>query len=178
MVHGEYGTGNQFSVPRAQFSELRMGWQLRTDFLVCCPEMWGTSRWIARLLVVVTLVSSVGPLTMACAFQGQAMQCARHAMSGNVTAHGTEAEMPCHHAMAHRKAAESEAAETALRASDSDCCQNHCCCGATTSEWAQPAANPFSTLSLLIEAARPSQSTVLRSSDIPGQDSARAPPRS
>jgi hypothetical protein len=142
--------------------------------------MWEGSRWTARFLVLVMLVSSFGPLTMACAAQTGAMHCMRKPVSGPPA----QTAMPCHHhAMARSKPAQSESSpgkssETSLQATnDGDCCQNHCCCGATTSEWAQPASNLLSCLSLLIEPARLTQSAALHASDISGHDSARAPPR-
>ena len=74
--------------------------------------------------------------------------------------------MPCHHAMAqskpHRpesspvKSSPVKSSEASFQVSnDGNCCQSHCCCGATTSEWAQPASNLLSCLSLPIEPARP-----------------------
>jgi hypothetical protein len=82
--------------------------------------------------------------------------------------------MPCHHAMA-----QPQPPEASFQVSNNDnCCQYHCCCGATTSEWAQPVSTLLSFLSLLIEPTRPSLSAVFQSSDVSGQDSARAPPRS
>jgi hypothetical protein len=112
------------------------------------------------------------------AAQPEAMHCMRH----SVPAHAAQPAMPCHHAMAQSKppqpeSSQVESSEASFHALD-NCCQNHhCCCGATTSEWAQTASSLLSFLSLLIEPARPSQSAVLRSSDISGHDSARAPPR-
>ncbi|MGA2357975.1 MAG: hypothetical protein ABSF66_03165 [Terriglobales bacterium] len=151
--------------------------------------MWGASRWTARFLVLVMLVSSFGPLTMACAAGPGALRCMRKPVSGPPA----QPAMPCHHAMARSKPAQSESSpvksspgksspgksiETSLQATnDGDCCKNHCCCGATTSEWAQPASNLLSWLSLLIEPARLTQSAALHASDISGHDSARAPPR-
>ena len=160
--------GNQFSV---------------SDSEVLCyavAQMWGASSWTARFLVLVMLVSSFGPLTMACAGPLGAMHCMRKPVSGPPT----QPAMPCHHAMAQSKAPQSESSkvgssEASFQASDDDdCCKNHCCCGATTSEWARPASNLLGFLSLLIEPASPSQSAVLQSIDISGYDSARAPPRS
>jgi hypothetical protein len=142
--------------------------------------MWGASRWTARFLLLVMLVSSFGPLTMACAAPPGAMHCMRKAVSGP--------PMQCHHAMAQSKPHGSESSpvkssagkstETSFQATnDGNCCPNHCCCGATTSEWAQPASNLLSCLSLLIEPARPTQRAALYARDISGHDSARAPPR-
>jgi len=135
--------------------------------------MWGASRWTARILLVVMLVPAFGPMATACAARPEPMHCMRQPMS----AHTAQPAMPCHHAMAQSKAPQPESSETSFQAVD-NCCQNHCCCGATTSEWAQPASGLLSFLGLPIEPARPVQSAGLHSSDISLQDSARAPPRS
>jgi len=141
--------------------------------------MWEASRWTARFLVLAMLVSSFGPLTMACAAPPGAMHCMRKRVSGPPA----QPAMQCHHAMAQSKPHRSESSpvtssEPSLQATDDgNCCQNHCCCGATTSGWAQPASNLLSCLSLLIEPARPAQGAALYARDISGDDSARAPPR-
>ncbi len=141
--------------------------------------MWGASSWTAGFLVLVMLVSSFGPLTMACAAPPGAMHCIRKAVSGPPA----QPVMPCHHAMAQSKPPRSESSpvkssEASFHASnDGNCCQNHCCCGATTSEWAQPASNLLSCLSLLNEPASPSRGATLYARDISRHDSARAPPR-
>jgi hypothetical protein len=127
-------------------------------------------RWAARFLLLVMLAPVYEPAAMACAVQPAAMHCERQSLSAHA-----QPEMPCHHAEAQSRASESE---VYYQAADNDCCQNHCCCGATTSESAQPASNLLSCLSLLIEPAQPVQSAALRSSDVSGRDSARAPPRS
>jgi len=136
-------------------------------------KMCRTSHWTARFLVLVMLVTAFGPLTMACAAQSEAMHCMRKPVSANAA----PPAMPCHHGTARSKASQPENHETSFQAVDS-CCQSHCCCGATTSEWAQPASNLLSCLSLVIEPAYPIQSAALQSSDVFGRDSARAPPRS
>ncbi|MGC2515308.1 MAG: hypothetical protein WA383_12350 [Terriglobales bacterium] len=146
--------------------------------------MWGAFRWTARFLVLVMFVSSFGPLTMACVGPPGAMHCMRKAVSGPPA----QPVMPCHHAMAQSKPPRPESSlvksspvkssEASFQATnDGNCCQNHCCCGATTSEWAQLASNLLSCLSLLIEPARPAQGAALYARDISGDDSARAPPR-
>jgi hypothetical protein len=145
--------------------------------------MWGASRWTAGLLLLVVLAPVLGPLAMPCSALPQAQHCARQAMS----APAAQTAMPCHHAMAQSNRPKSEpspveaspfkSSESSFQATDNDCCQKHCCCGATTSEWAQPASSLISFVSILIEPARVSPSAVLLSSDIFGQDSARAPPR-
>jgi hypothetical protein len=78
----------------------------------------------------------------------------------------------CHHAMTRSKGPQPESSESSFQADDK-CCQNHCCCGATTSEWAQPACSLLSFFRLLIESSRPAQSAILHSSDIFGRDSPR-----
>jgi hypothetical protein len=133
--------------------------------------MWGPFRWAARFLLLVMLAPAYEPLAMACAARPEAMHCMRQPVSAQVA----QPAMPCHHAMAKSKAPQPESSETSFQAVNS-CCHEHCCCGATTSEWAQPVSGPLSCLSLLIEPARLAQSAVLRSSDLFGHDSARAPP--
>jgi hypothetical protein len=96
--------------------------------------------------------------------------------------------MQCHHAMAQSKPSQPESSpvesspvessEASLQAVADGCLNHDCCCRAATLEWAHPAFGLLPFLSLLIEPARTSQSTILRSSDISGHDSARAPPRS
>jgi len=146
--------------------------------------MCEVSRWIARLLLLVMLAPAFGPLAMARAIQPGAMHCMRQPVSGRPA----QPAMQCHHAMARSQALQPasspvesspvESSEASIQAV-ANCCLNHdCCCRAATLEWAQPASSLLSFLSLLIEPARASQSTILLSSDISGQDSARAPPRS
>src|SRR5271157_5390544 len=134
--------------------------------------MWGVSRCTAGFLMLVMLVPAFGPLAMPCAALPVATHCMRQPASGPAPQPG----VPCSHAMA-QSPSQSEPIE-ALVQSVNNCCQDHCCCGATTSEWAQPASNLLSFFHLLIEPARPTQNAVLRSTDISGYDSARAPPRS
>jgi len=119
-----------------------------------------------------------GPMAMPCAALPQAMHCMRQPLS----VHPARPAMHCHHAMApssppQPESSQGESSEISFHAADS-CCQNHCCCGATTSEWARLASGSLSFLNLLIESAPPTQSAVLHSSGISRQDSARAPPRS
>jgi hypothetical protein len=167
----------QESVPSTQYSDLsRVGcWILATgcSVVLCCPQMCRVSQWTARLLMLVMLVPAYAPMAMACVARPMAMHCARKPVSGHVA----PPAMPCHQAMADAKAGQSESSETSVQA-DGNCCQSHCCCGATTSEWARPAPGLLSVLSLLIELAPPTQSATLHSSNIFGHDSARAPPRS
>ena len=170
----------QLPVASCRHSE-RPHWQLTADnwrpsFCYAFRQMWvayrwTASRWTARCLLLVMLVPAFGPLAMA---QAGAMHCLRP-MASTETA---SPEMPCHHAMAHPHPTVSKASDVSLQAGDSNCCANHCCCGAFTSEWAEPASSLLSFLALLIEPAHPAQAVVLRSSNIFGLDSARAPPRS
>jgi len=146
--------------------------------------MCRASRWIARFLLLVTLAPAFGPLAMARAAQPGAMHCMRQPVSG----HPAQPAMQCHHAMAQSKPPQPEASVGESSPGESseasfqavaNCCLNHdCCCRAATLEWAHPAFRLLSFLSLLIEPARASHSTILFSSDITGHDSARAPPRS
>ncbi|MGD1213981.1 MAG: hypothetical protein ABR861_03235 [Terriglobales bacterium] len=137
--------------------------------------MWEVFRWTAGFLLMVMLAPTFEPLAMACAAQPEAMHCMRQ----SVRVDATQPAMPCHHAMAQSKPPQPESSETSFQAINNDsCCPNHCCCGATTSEWAQPASSLLSCLSLLIEPACQLQSAVIQSRDISGHDSARAPPRS
>jgi hypothetical protein len=146
-------------------------WQLGTGYCYAVSQMWGAYRWAARFLLLVMLAPAAAPMAMSCAALPKATHCIRQPMSG----HPAQPAMPCHHAMAQSKPPRPESAETSFRGADS-CCQNHCCCGATTSEWARSASSLPSFISLTIESARPSQNAVLPSSDISRQDSARAPP--
>jgi hypothetical protein len=131
------------------------------------------------LLLLVMLAPAFGPLAMARAAQPGAMHCMRQPVSG----HPAQPAMQCHHAMAQSKPPQPpsspvESSEASFQAV-ANCCLNHdCCCRAATLEWAHPAFSLLSFLSLLIEPARASQSTILLSSYIYGHDSARAPPRS
>jgi len=135
--------------------------------------MWG-SRWAAAFLMFVMLVPVFGPLAMPCA----ALPVPTHCMRRPLSAHTPQPSMPCHHAMAHSRIPQPESSPSAFQAANS-CCHDHgCCCGATISEWAQPASNLLSLFRLLIEPAQPSQTAEVQSSDIFGCDSARAPPRS
>jgi hypothetical protein len=169
-------------VPSSQFSVAGFAenWELRTGnwkliFCYAVPQMWGASRWTARFLLLVMLVPAFGPMAMPCAALPQAMHCMRRPVS----AHAAQPTMPCHHAMAQSEPPQRESSETSFQPANNDnCCQNHCCCGATTSEWARPASGLLCFLNLLIEPARPLASAELQSSDISGHDSARAPPRS
>ena len=178
----------QESVPSTQLpvrrSHVTGYWQLGTGYCYAVPQMWEVSHWTARFLVLVMLVSSFGPLTMACAAPPGAMHCMRKAVSEPPA----QPAMQCHHAMAQSKPPRPESSpvtsspvrssEASFQATDDgNCCQNHCCCGATTSGGAQPASNLLSCLGLPIEPARPAQGAALYARDISGDDSARAPPR-
>jgi hypothetical protein len=146
--------------------------------------MCRASRWIARFLLLVMLAPAFGPLAMASAAQPGAMHCMRQPVSG----HPAQPAMQCHHAMAQSKAPEPESSpveSSPVESSEAsfqavaNCCLNHdCCCRVATLEWAHPAFSLLSFLTLLIEPAHASQSTIHLSSDISGHDSARAPPHS
>jgi len=120
--------------------------------------------------MLVMLVPAFGPMAMPCGVLSAGMHCMRQPVP-------SQPAMPCHHAMVPSPPSPSDPSAASIQAVNS-CCQNTCCCGATTSEWAQPASTLLSFFSLLIEPARPAQSAVLRSTDISGYYSARAPPRS
>jgi hypothetical protein len=131
------------------------------------------------------LAPAFGPLAMARAAKPGAMHCLRQPVSGHPA---QQPAMQCHHAMAQPKPSQPpsspdesspvESSEASFQAV-TNCCPNHdCCCRVATLECAHPAFGLVSFLSLLIEPARTSQSTILLSSDIYGLDSARAPPRS
>ena len=147
--------------------------------LLSCPQMRSVSHWTARFLLLVMLAPAFGPLAMARTAQPEAMHCLRPPVSG----HPAQPAMQCHHAMAQSKPPQPpsspvESSEASFQAV-ANCCLNHdCCCRVATLECAHPAFGLLSFLSLLIEPARTSQSTILLSSDISGQHSARAPPRS
>lgn len=123
-------------------------------------------RWTARFLLLIMLVPAFGPLALARAAQPEAMHCIRKP---------AQPGMQCHHAMA--KSPLPESSENTFRALDG-CCPNHDCCrGASTSEWARPAAHQTSDLSLLIEPAPAPQGAATPPTGLSGSDSARAPPR-
>ena len=132
--------------------------------------------------MLVMLAPAIGPMAMLCAARPQAMHCMRQPISGQaLSGHPEQPPMHCHHAMAQSKppqpeSSQGESSEISFQAVDS-CCQNHCCCGATSSEWARSASGSLSLFYLLIESAHPAQSAVLYSSAISNQYSARAPPR-
>ncbi|MGA7077595.1 MAG: hypothetical protein WBQ43_06470 [Terriglobales bacterium] len=115
------------------------------------------------------LVPAFGPMAMPCAALPAAMHCMRQPVSAPA--------MQCHHGMAQASPSQSDPFAASIQAVNT-CCQNHCCCGATTSEWAQPASDLLSFFRLLVEPARPIRNALLRSTDVSGYDSARAPPRS
>jgi hypothetical protein len=132
------------------------------------------SRWTAGFLLLVMLAPAFGPLAVAHAAQPEAMHCMRQ----SVSVHAAQPAMPCHHAMAQSKTPQPESSEASFQAVANCCLKHDCCCRVATLEWAHPAFSLLSFLSLLIEPARASQSTILLSSDISGHDSARAPPHS
>src|SRR5208283_4864324 len=126
--------------------------------------MWGASRWTAGFLLLVMLAPAFGPLAMAQCAQPAAMRCCTRQ-----SAQSAPPAMPCHHAMA--QPSRSESSEASFQANNGNCCQSHCCCGATTSEWAQPASSLLSVLNLVVESARRSDSAELHSIDVSGSDS-------
>jgi len=130
--------------------------------------------------LVVMLVPAFAPMAMPCAALPQATHCMRQPVS----APAAQTAMQCHHTMAQSKPPQPESSpvessEASFHAAnDDDCCGRHCCCGATASEWAQPASNLLAFLNLIIEPAQASPSATPHSTDLSGLDSARAPPRS
>jgi hypothetical protein len=58
--------------------------------------MWGVSRWVARILVLVMLAPGFGPIALACSAQPEAMHCMRQSHSAAKVA---QPVMQCHHAM-------------------------------------------------------------------------------
>jgi hypothetical protein len=133
-------------------------------------------RWTARLLLLAMLAPGFGPVAMAGAMRASPVE-GMHCMRQTASSHAAQSAMQCHHAMAQSELPQSGSSDASFHAVD-NCCQNHdCCCRVGTSEWAQPALSLRSFVNLLIEPARLGQSVVLQSSDILGQDSARAPPR-
>jgi len=123
-------------------------------------------RWTARFLLLAIVLPVCGPLALARTEQ-PAMHCMRKP---------AQPAMHCHHGMAQAPA--QEAPEKSFGALDA-CCQNHDCCrGLKTSEWARPASNLLSCVSVSIERAPASQTATHVSADPAGQDSTRAPPHS
>jgi hypothetical protein len=129
-------------------------------------------RWTARFLLLVMFAPVFGPLAQARTGAHEAMHCVRQPAAA-------QPAMPCHGmGMAMAMPSQPESSEASFQAVD-NCCLDHNCCGCvSTSEWAQPVSGLLSVLSLLIEPARPAQNAVLLSSNISGNDSARAPPLS
>jgi hypothetical protein len=142
-------------------------WVLATRYwvLVCFSQMWGTFRLTAGLLSLVMLVPVCAPVALAGAAAPQAMHCPRHP---------AQSAMRCHQGLAKTP----DSTDPSFRALDG-CCQNHDCCrGLKTSERARPTSSPPYCLSFLIEPAPTAQPAALTPSDLFGNDSARAPPRS
>jgi hypothetical protein len=151
--------------------------------------MWGVSRCTARFLLFAMLAPAFGPIAMATSVQPEAMHCMRHSMASESTPSQTASDnqpqpaMSCHHAMAASMPSPSEGAssepdpnEVSLRAVNSCCEDQNCCCCAGTAGWAQPASGLISSFILQIEPAHSLPSLVFRSTLISGLDSARAPP--
>lgn len=116
------------------------------------------------------LLPVCGPLALARTSQPEAMHCMRKPVQS------VQPAMHCHHGVAQTAAQETP--EKSFRALDA-CCQNHDCCrGLKTSEWARPASNLLSHVSLLIEPAPVAELAPNISAHPAGQDSTRAPPRS
>src|SRR5271155_2760120 len=167
-------TGSQFPVLGSQWERFAENWELL--FCYAVAQM----RWTARFLLLVMLAPAYEPLAMAWITRPAAMHCMRESLSGSTSgstsAHVPQLSMPCHHAMAESAPSQpesSQSSETSIQsANDDNCCKNHCCCGAITSEWAQPASGLLSFFSLLIGRAQPSQGETPRSTGIPGHDSA------
>jgi hypothetical protein len=134
---------------------------------------WTAKSWTAGFLLLVMLVPAFGPLARAA--QPEAMHCMRKPLS---EAPAVQPAMHCHHGVAQNGTAKPpqpvspQASFNAL-----DCCWNHDCCRSLkTSEWARPASNLLSLISLLVEPAVPLQAADRVSAELLGQDSARAPP--
>lgn len=130
-------------------------------------------RWTARFLLLAMLLPALGPLALARAAQPEGMHCMRKPLQPATQTN--QPAMHCHHAMAQAPAPGSPKASF----NSLDCCQNHeCCRGLKTSEWARPASNLLSYISLLIEPAPAPQLAARISARPAGQHSTRAPPRS
>jgi hypothetical protein len=158
--------------------------------LVCFPAMWGMNRWASKFLIAVMLAPSIGPLAMPCAAMPSGMHVPATAQSNSsraeTAADSAQPMMHCHHAMAGMgsgqadkpaNVASSESTSAPGVRSGESCCESHCCCGAMTSEWAQPAANSLRFDSLFIESAVVIRNIGWESQDRSGPDAARAPPR-
>lgn len=148
-------------------------------------------RWTARFLLLVMLVPAIGPLALGRVAPPGAMHCMRRPLLAAAVASSAQPAMHCHQAAQETEAAQNGAAqngalqtsrpassETSFRSLDCCCCNRDCCCrGLKTSEWARPATNHLSFVSLLIEPAVPTLVTASASAVLTGPDSARAPPR-
>lgn len=141
------------------------------------PQMWAPYRWSAIFLLLVMPVPAYQSLAMACAVPSAASHCTRHPRGKQ-----PDAESPCHHATARANASQTESGPTEssavslLAGAGDDCCKNHCCCGAITSQWARPTSGLSSAFSLRIEQAHISPGPAAHFIEVSEQDSARAPP--
>jgi len=134
--------------------------------LLSSPTM---HRGVARLLVLVMIVSAFGPLAMARAAQPQAPHCLRHA---------TKPVMQCHHGMSMALEQSEPTTETSFQAAD-QCCSNHDCCrGMAAPRWAQPQSQLTAQQTQPTSPAVHTSVTEFAPSAFADIDSARAPPRS
>jgi hypothetical protein len=149
--------------------------------------MWGMYRWASRLLIAVMLVPSMLPMAMPCAALPEGTRFSASTPSNfEVTSSGSDSApsmMHCHHGMAgmHHGQPRGEASDSLLAGNPTitggeNCCQGHCCCGAMTSEWAQPAAGAHARIVPLIESTTIAKKIVAPLAVHFGPDSARAPP--
>jgi len=145
-------------------------------------------HFTAGLLLVAMLVPAFGPLALARLAPPEGMHCMRRPLAVTAATPAGEHVMHCHHASsqagtprepASQNPAVADASlQVSIRSLDC-CCGQHCdCCrGAKASEWARPASNHLSFVSLLIEPARRAEIAARVSAVSSDPDSARAPPR-
>lgn len=167
--------------------------------------VWGRSagripltmqRWIAKFIVLVMLVPTLGPLALARLSPMEGMHCMRRPVGAAASTTGAEPAMHCHEGMPQRAeensgqrseessgrsleqaAASSPPSEASFRSPD--CCSGHeCCRSLTTSGRAHLTGIRSSYVSLRIEPAPSALAATRVPSALIGADSARAPPRS
>jgi hypothetical protein len=142
-----------------------------------------TSRWTAGVLLLVMLVPAFAPFAVGRLAPSAGMHCMRRPIgdapsaASDPSAASAEPAMHCHHAAS--RAPQSEPSPASSFRSLDCCCNNDCCCRILkTSDWARPAINHFSFVSLLIQSALLVPLPDRLSAVLIGPDSARAPPRS
>jgi hypothetical protein len=144
--------------------------------------MQQSTRWTARILLLVMLASAFVPIALGRSMPSLGMHCLRRK---NIAPE----KMPCHGAMAKDEMANeaiADAAPSAASLNDNDapslqsageCCGNHdCCCRIATSERERILPVQLSSIALACNRTTPSHSLPLDLRVVSERDSARAPP--